>query len=102
MTKSVAIVNTSNWDGEDIWVNAGQGTRIKLRPGEHTIINGHPGDYKDEIKASLFQPVSVLIQDAQVNVARPFRLGVDDESSSEQLIPELNVTFESSDRKYGK
>ncbi len=44
MTKSVTIVNTSNWDGEDVLVSTDSREATTLKPGEQLVIGDH--EYK--------------------------------------------------------
>ena len=88
MTKQIAVVNLSNWDGEDYHVRVKDGDHEKrciLRPGEHTTVT-HGND------------VIVELTDEDNGDAKPFRVATgydgDDLESFSQTFPIMRVDWE--------
>ena len=58
MTRSVTIVNTANWEHEDVEVNQlnlrAMDKTVRLKPGEMTVVGSH---YKDLVSIIRIAPV---------------------------------------------
>ena len=50
MTMSAQIVNTSNWQGEDVLVDLGNGNFQRVRPGEMMYLNLYPIEQMQNIR----------------------------------------------------
>ena len=73
MTKSVELVNTSNWENENVRVTGGNADTI-LKPGER-------------VRLSHQQDMDIRVE-WQVDDERPFRM------NGSQMVPVVNVGFE--------
>lgn len=81
MTKSITIVNTSNWDGEDVELDSqaileGTGKKI-LRPGESIKLN-YP--FAGEVS------LDVRVTDKEKDKTAPIK-----DDTGEQVVPVVNV-----------
>ena len=81
MTRSVTIVNTSNWEHEDFTFDFGEKhIPVTLKPGEqHTI---HP-----------YAPLTIKAEPVEEHASRPFVFG------KLQLFPDVDVALRSTDGK---
>lgn len=86
MTKQVAIVNLSNWDGEDYIVRSGN-SNYHLRPGEHCFVVWG-GDLD----------VSLVDAERKSPPTEPFRVGAESEEgrSRDQTFPMMSISWQSS------
>ena len=87
MSRSVTIVNTSNWENEDIWVpgNSTKDSPHRLRPGECT-------------RYTLYKDVSRYFGFTGFSEAEPEILHKDIDGEKTQLYPTLKVEFLSAEQ----
>ena len=77
MTRSVTIVNSSNWDGEDYAVKVGDGPKYFIEPGDKIMFCV----YSKEI------PISII--PLQSKEPEPFK-----DKEGKQILPIVEVTWQ--------
>ena len=93
MTRSITIVNTSNWQNEDYEIEViGQEKRL-LQPGESMQFTPASGLTDQALQTGICEPVA--IRKVGIIEPQPFRVPVGGVRRKDRpVVPKVSVTFE--------